>query len=333
VLLDTGAEISFIDDELANDLSLPTVATKKLRLHTFGSEDAKEKTCRLVQLPIWDEDGGSHVLQLLTHEILTKPLLLPPLTEEDLSFIGAEKAPSQKKQISVSPRILIGCDQIWQFLRQDRPPLTLPSGLYLLPTKIGNIITGRIHSLSSVLQLQASVEQRERDRWDDYWSLHSHINTIQAEQEEKNDEDIWDSYWTLESAGTQEFGRPERDEKARLDKQIWNEFNRTVERRKDGYYARLPWKAVHPPLPDNKAIALKRLSSWNSLQGDKALLEQYKGVFEEQIRLNILEEIPQEEWVPGRVIHYIPHQPVLTPHKTTTKLRIVFDASTHYKGC
>ncbi|XGW27970.1 hypothetical protein V3C99_008066, partial [Haemonchus contortus] len=32
------------------------------------------------------------------------------------------------------------------------------------------------------------------------------------------------------------------------------------------------------------------------------------------------------------VLHYIPHQPVITPHKETTKLRIVFDASAHFSN-
>lgn len=34
----------------------------------------------------------------------------------------------------------------------------------------------------------------------------------------------------------------------------------------------------------------------------------------------------------GDTLH-TPHQPVVTPKKEATKLRIVFDASTHFKDC
>ncbi|KIH51420.1 hypothetical protein ANCDUO_18494, partial [Ancylostoma duodenale] len=60
---------------------------------------------------------------------------------------------------------------------------------------------------------------------------------------------------------------------------------------------------------------------------------QYNGVFQEQLHQNIVEEVEDEGNTLGDHIHYIPHQAVLTPHKTTTKLRIVFDASAHYRDC
>ncbi|VDO24310.1 unnamed protein product [Heligmosomoides polygyrus] len=86
-------------------------------------------------------------------------------------------------------------------------------------------------------------------------------------------------------------------------------------------------------LPDNRAITLRRLYSvWNSLRKDTALLEKYNETFEEQKRLNVIEPVDERDMVEG-TIHYLPHQAVFTPHKNTTKLRIVSDASAHYKDC
>ncbi|KIH48427.1 hypothetical protein ANCDUO_21505 [Ancylostoma duodenale] len=149
----------------------------------------------------------------------------------------------------------------------------------------------------------------------------------------KEDVDMFEKYLMLESAGTEEFSNSEKETQALVDKQVWDNFKNTIERREDGYYVRLPRKDPTIALPDNKSIAYRRLVSvWNSLQKDEKLLDQYDNAFKEQLSLNILEEINEDTPSPGSKIHYIPHQAVLTPHKTTTKLRIVFDASAHYKA-
>ncbi|KAE9415669.1 hypothetical protein Angca_000462, partial [Angiostrongylus cantonensis] len=48
VLLDTGAELSLIDEKLARELRLHTIGKRKLRLHTFGSDEIKENMSRKV---------------------------------------------------------------------------------------------------------------------------------------------------------------------------------------------------------------------------------------------------------------------------------------------
>ncbi|VDM56147.1 unnamed protein product [Angiostrongylus costaricensis] len=53
VLLDTGAELSFIDEKLAQELRLPSMVETKLRLHTFGSDEGKENMSSKVPLEVW----------------------------------------------------------------------------------------------------------------------------------------------------------------------------------------------------------------------------------------------------------------------------------------
>nr|CDJ91779.1 Pao retrotransposon peptidase family protein [Haemonchus contortus] len=149
---------------------------------------------------------------------------------------------------------------------------------------------------------------------------------------DEEDECRWEKFWESESAGIHESGHPEREEKDRQDKQVWDNFNLTVERRVDGYYVKLPWKDDHPQLPGNYAIAIRRLHSvWNLLQKDQNLLQRYDAVF--QIQMNILEDVSEDRPCSKVRKHYLAHQAVVTPNKLTTKLRIVFDASAHYKGC
>ncbi|XGW09109.1 hypothetical protein V3C99_011428, partial [Haemonchus contortus] len=148
---------------------------------------------------------------------------------------------------------------------------------------------------------------------------------IHEDDEPPNDDDEskWEKYWQLETAGIHEYGNSENEEKDRQDKEVWDNFNRTVERRSDGYYVRLPWKDAHMVLPDNYSIAIRRLENiWCSMQKDQNLLQRYDAVFQEQILLNILEDVPKSKPPPERRIHYLPHQAVVTPNKSTTKLRI-----------
>ncbi|VDP20869.1 unnamed protein product [Heligmosomoides polygyrus] len=76
VLIDTGAEISFIDGKLADELQLPVVEERNLRYYTFGSEQIHVKKSRKVQLPVWDNENQFHILSLLTSDVLTKTFAL-----------------------------------------------------------------------------------------------------------------------------------------------------------------------------------------------------------------------------------------------------------------
>ncbi|KAK6029229.1 Tas retrotransposon peptidase A16 [Ostertagia ostertagi] len=175
VLLDTGAEISFIENTLAEELQLTTISQKVLLLHTFGSEKIQKKICRIVQVQVRDIEGKYHELELVTHDVLTRPMRCPPLLEEDLQFIKSLNLSVTygRKGKQIQPLILLGCDQVWKFWKTDQTPVSLPSGLHLLPTKTGNLITGRHLDSRQVLEIQTSEEV---DKWDKYWSLEAQMN-------------------------------------------------------------------------------------------------------------------------------------------------------------
>lgn len=89
---------------------------------------------------------------------------------------------------------------------------------------------------------------------------------------------------------------------------------------------RPPWKNDTIQIPGNRAIAFtKLLSVWNSHQKNLQLLEQYNEDFQEQLRQIIIKELDEEKPTSGQMLSYISNQAVLTPNKTTTKLRIVLE--------
>ncbi|KJH47872.1 Bystin [Dictyocaulus viviparus] len=318
ILLDTGAEVSFIDSKLAETLNLPRVQETKLRLQTFGSEEVKESASHKVELEAWDSNGDPLHFDLFTHNILTKSLTTPTISTEDIDFIHQNSIPFKlpKNNKIITPLILIGCDQIWSLLKHNKAQIKLPSGLHLTPTRMGHVISGK-----TKIAKRMYPHNEESNKWDRYWTLESRVNTITVMEDE--DSKNWDNYWTLDSAGTEEYSNSEKEIKAIVDKQVWKQFNETIQKREDGYYVRLPWKQLSSPLLDNRAIALHRLAStWRTLKKNKELLDMYNNVFLEQIHSKILEEVPKAAVTNYSKVHYISHQAVLTPQETTTKLRI-----------
>ncbi|GFX33658.1 DUF1758 domain-containing protein [Trichonephila clavipes] len=67
----------------------------------------------------------------------------------------------------------------------------------------------------------------------------------------------------------------------------------------------------------------------NKLRNGK-FFEHYKSVFRQWENLNIIERVPEVEL--NNECHYLPHRPVIKLDSATTKIRPVFDASSHEKG-
>ena len=72
------------------------------------------------------------------------------------------------------------------------------------------------------------------------------------------------------------------------------------------------------------------LNLHQKLKDNPDLLKAYNDIFIEQKQNGIIEEVMS----PGKLgeTHYIPHHPVIRDDKTTTKIRIVFDASARDNG-
>ncbi|VDM52862.1 unnamed protein product [Angiostrongylus costaricensis] len=93
VLMDTGAELSLVDSSFAAEMDLPIIEENKLRLCTFGSEEAREKPSNKISLKVWDAEGRPFSLLLSTHDNLVKPFIISPISTEDADFIHQRGLP------------------------------------------------------------------------------------------------------------------------------------------------------------------------------------------------------------------------------------------------
>ena len=106
---------------------------------------------------------------------------------------------------------------------------------------------------------------------------------------------------------------------------VFEEFKEQLTRSPEGWYeTNLPWKANHPPLPNNKVGSLNRLDSLVRKLEKQNTLEAYDKVIQDQIKQGIVERAENEA---TNKEFYIPHKPVVRESAETTKMRIVYDAS------
>ena len=95
-----------------------------------------------------------------------------------------------------------------------------------------------------------------------------------------------------------------------------------------------PWKKNPNQLPDNKAIAEKRLEATERrLQKNPEHAVAYNKQMEEMCQMKFARKLSEEEMKSYRgPVHYISHHGVVRPENKSTPLRIVFNSSSSYKG-
>ena len=130
---------------------------------------------------------------------------------------------------------------------------------------------------------------------------------------------IIEKFWSVEELSSQsELSQEEIECEAH--------FKQHVTRDKDGrYVVALPFRSTTKTLGESKQIALKRLGGLQKrFERDIEFRQQYSSVIQEYLELNHMSliNIPQDE-----ESFYLPHHGVIKDSSSTTKLRVVFNAS------
>lgn len=128
-------------------------------------------------------------------------------------------------------------------------------------------------------------------------------------------------FWEIEEIDTSPISRDE-DECEEL-------FRRSCRRDSTGrYIVQLPVRENVHDLSDNRNLALRRFFFLERrLLKDPELHLQYSNFIEEYKSLGHCKEITEANDVPGKLKYYMPHHAVYRPSSSSTKLRVVFDAS------
>jgi len=129
------------------------------------------------------------------------------------------------------------------------------------------------------------------------------------------------AFWELETLGIQD-----------TEKTLYDDFAVAVKFENGRYKVPLPWKEFHDPLPDNYQLSVNRLRGLlRRLRQEPAVLREYDGIIQDQLGKGIIEAVPPDE-TPPRTTHYLPHHAIVRQNKSTTKVRVVYDASAKAAG-
>ena len=244
------------------------------------------------------------VVQMICEPLVSQPVTASAETHHHLTSLDLADCSDGDSPMGVD--VLVGSDYYWNLVTGDvRRGNNGPTAIH---TRLGWVLSGPTQVTD---QDQLSVNL-----------LATHTLRVDTQQSGMGSlDDRLRSFWELESLGIR---GPE--------KTLYEEFSGSVKFQDGRYEVALPWKEVHEPLPDNYQLSLRRLQGLlRRLRQTPAILQEYDDIIRDQIRKGIVQVVTNSTPTSDRV-HYLPHHAVIRSDKTTTKLRIVYDASSRSDG-
>ena len=135
-------------------------------------------------------------------------------------------------------------------------------------------------------------------------------------------------FWDLETMGITPLRSVMTSDKS----VAWHKVSTSIQFENGLYVVAVPWRNERPSLPNNRPLAEKRLESTErKLEKNPEIAEAYQKVIEEYLEKNYIRQVPPDDTKPTTE-WLLPHFPVVRADRTTTKTRIVFDASAKFWG-
>ncbi len=301
VLFDSGSHRSFITAKAANSYGLGVVRKEWLSICTFGQRVKESGLREVVRFDVMPLQGGkalrleAYVVPAISHisnehvEVVKNDF--PHL--RDLWFSDVCKT---KEQLEID--LLIGADYLWEFQKgttrrgESEEPVAIE-------TELGWVLSGPLKRKETDSKQEVSVNFVAQD------SI-----AIDRGRVENEVSKLWD----LDSLGI------------RVNDEVHETFEDDIEFRNGRYSVKLPWKQGHDSLPSNYGNSLSRMKGQlKRLRKEPDVLDEYDSIIREQLSSGVIEKVAKLE--ESDQVHYLPHQAVIRRDATTTKLRIVYDAS------
>lgn len=311
IILDGGSQRSYVSDKVKSALNLPVEKMESMVIQAFGSASENPIDCPLVKLNIETQDGEKVNLAAYSVPLICTPVVKQTVQDaqekyEHLANLKMADPISGYDDAEID--LLIGSDQYWNLVTGC--VIKGKSGPTAIHTRLGWVLSG---------PMEEDVSQDTRATVNLVQQTHAlRINTCNV-----NSECDLRAFWDLETLGIM----------PQAEKSVYDEFVDTISYKNGRYEVHLPWKDPRPNLPDNYDHSLKRLNGLlKRLRQEPDMLHEYDAVIKDQVEKGIVEIVNDAEPCEEGKVHYLPHHPVIRRDKSTTKLRVVYDASCKSTG-
>lgn len=291
-LIDPGSQASFITEDAAQILSKPR---EKIRAEITGLGNGEPKVCKykihIELLPRFPSHFKLH-LDVLILSKLTQTLPSINFDKQNTDNLQNHMIadPTFNKPGPVD--VILGAEVYGKIISEGM--FKSKNGLLGQNTELGWILSGKI----------------KKEKTDNV-TIVSMVTCTEDQQLTK--------FWELEEVSS--------ERQLSVDDQACEEnFSNTFERDEKGSYTvRIPFKERPTDLGNSKSKAAARLLQLEKrFAKNKELELQYKQFMQEYLTLGHMKQVSPKD---GEGKYYIPHQAVIRESSSTTKLRVVFDAS------
>lgn len=309
-LLDEGAKLTLIEEELADQLEPSDGVTQPLHLSWYGDQTTTEPSRRInLKISGIMEDASVHdIINARTVRGLRLPKQTVRISDLDARYQVIKCLPVDTFTNAV-PQILIGL---------DHPNLGVPEQvvecnereLIAAKTRLGWVVYGReMHSYVGVIQ--ATEEEMGTRKFDEIHEMVQDFHTTE-------------NFGVRSTATTLESIYDQRARKL---------LRETTTRQQDSFETGLLWASDDVHLPASRQMAVNRLTSIESKMRKDL---NYRTMYNENIKNYLLKGYarklaPEEAAIVTPRTWYLPHFGVINPSKPN-KLRLVFDAAAMVNG-
>ncbi|XP_055715003.1 uncharacterized protein LOC129809212 [Phlebotomus papatasi] len=294
VILDAGSQVNLITTRLCQRLALPMSPSNCL-VQGIGasSHTTRHQVSARIQV---DKNDSNEIIPLdcLVMKRITGDQPSQNLNTESISipsnFVLADPEWNKSKPID----LLIGGQLFWHLLLEETHTFS-PNSPLLKASVFGWLVVGpysnaETQSSARATSTLASIDSAIRK----FWEIEEIPQGFETDKEHRDVEEFFTSTTTRNSEGR--------------------------------YVVRLPLNDNIKHLGNNRFSSVKQLLYLEKrLNKNEELKQEYSKVIEEYFQLGIVELVPHDELnLPS---FYLPHHCVVKEHSTTTKVRIVFNAS------